>query len=141
MTVETVLAAGFGTLSTILSALYLQAHKSKNDAAAELAKWRAEIDKKVGILDTKVSPLWSQVQLRLSNDLHQPHPRYAEMDTLLERLDSLVITPPERDRLKELLKERAADHHPDITDGQRSSALLMLGVMDKVLEESRRGTT
>jgi hypothetical protein len=89
-------------------------------------------------LGTQVSPLWAQVQARIAKELHHPHLRYKEMDKLLEKLEAkpLTLADGERTRLKELLSIRAVDTHPDITPQQRSSAALMLGVMDKVLEET-----
>jgi hypothetical protein len=93
---------------------------------------------KMAELSTQVSPLWAQVQSRIAKELHHPHIRYKEMDLLLEKLEAkpLELSSDERARLKELLKHRSKDMHPDITMQQRSSAALMLGVMDKVLEET-----
>jgi hypothetical protein len=62
------------------------------------------------------------------------------MDTLLEQLEALTISEVGRAQLKVLLAERSQDMHKDITDQQRSSAALMLGVMDKVLEETAIAT-
>jgi hypothetical protein len=89
-------------------------------------------------LNTKVAPFWARVQQQMSTDLHHPHPRYAEMDGLLEELEALVITPEKRLRLKQLLVERSNDFHEDITDDQRSTAILMVRVMDKTLIEAER---
>jgi hypothetical protein len=87
-------------------------------------------------LKTQVSPLWAKVQAQISSDLHHPHPRYLEMDKLLEKLESLKITNLERVRLKVLLFERSTDMHEDITNDQREKALLMIKVMDMVLVEA-----
>jgi len=84
----------------------------------------------------QLSPLWARVQAQISSDLHHPHPRYLEMDTLLEELESLTITPSQRNRLKILLFERSTDMHPDITDSQREKAKLMIVVMDMVVAEA-----
>ena len=96
-----------------------------------------EFDKVITRLDTQVSPLWAQVQARISSDLHHPHPRYFEMDILLEKLEALTITNDERERLKVLLRERSVDMHEDISESQRQSAKIMSGVMDKVVLESK----
>jgi hypothetical protein len=97
----------------------------------------SEQEKEIAILKTQISPLWSQVQARISADLHHPHPRYLEMDTLLEKLEALTISSEERLRLKVLLQERSVDIHYEISNEQRAEAKLMIGVMDLVLDEAR----
>jgi hypothetical protein len=94
----------------------------------------------IATLKTQVSPLWARVQARISEDLHHPHPRYYEMDKLLESLEALTITTDERIRLKELLLERSVDMHEDITEEQRKKAQLMIQVMELVLLESKTNT-
>lgn len=91
-------------------------------------------------LTTQISPLWARVQAQIAADLHQPHPRYAEMDKLLEKLEGLVITIDERSRLKVLLIARSQDMHVDITQDQREKAALMIMVMDAVLKERAGGS-
>jgi hypothetical protein len=93
----------------------------------------------IATLKTQISPLWQMVQAKITKDLHHPHPRYLEMDTLLEKLDALTITDNERLRLKVLLKERAQDMHADITPEQRISAEILLPVMDRVVMEIEKG--
>lgn len=83
-------------------------------------------------LRTASVPLWSAVQKQIVRDLHQPHMRYLEMDTLLEKLESMTISPTERDRLKVLLEERSIDMTEDVTMDQRISAKMMSLVMEKV---------
>jgi hypothetical protein len=96
-------------------------------------------DQKLAILGTQVSPLWAKIQKQIAGDLHQPHPRYFEMDDLLEKLEKLTITTGERRRLKVLLVERSHDMHPDITEAQRQKAELMIKVMDIVVQEAEDG--
>jgi len=86
-------------------------------------------------LRTQVSPLWARIQAQIASDLHHPHPRYFEMDKLLEKLEALTILPEERDRLKILLLERSTDSHQDISKEQREKAAFMIQVMDLVVEE------
>lgn len=97
-----------------------------------------EHDKLLTILNTQVSPMWATVQARMSADLHHPNQRYAEMDRLLEKLESLVISDLERQRLKELLLIRSVDMHEDITESQRKSALAMIPLMDLVVIEAKQ---
>jgi hypothetical protein len=99
----------------------------------------SEQEKEIAILKTQISPLWMRVQARISADLHHPHPRYLEMDILLEKLDSLSISNVERSRLKVLLEERSTDTSHEINDEQRAKARLMIGVMDLVLDEAKEG--
>jgi hypothetical protein len=97
----------------------------------------SEQEKEIAILKTQISPLWSQVQARISANLHHPHARYLEMDTLLEKLEALTISSEERLRLKVLLQERSVDMHYEISNEQRAEAKLMIGVMDLVLDEAK----
>jgi hypothetical protein len=89
-------------------------------------------------LETQISPFWASVQAQISKDLHRPHERYREMDRLLEKLEGLVITDPERNRLKALLLERSVDMHADITEDQRMRSRLMIPLMDMVTEEAKQ---
>lgn len=89
-------------------------------------------------LKLQMSPLWARIQAQISADLHHPHSRYAEMDGLLEKLDSLTILPEERTRLKVLLIERSEDMHKDITESQRQSAKMMIPLMDLVMIEAKK---
>ena len=97
----------------------------------------SEQSEEIAILKTQISPLWAQVQARISADLHHPHPRYLEMDSLLEKLDSLTISSVERSRLKVLLQERSTDMHEEINNQQRAEAKLLIGIMDLVLDEAK----
>jgi hypothetical protein len=91
----------------------------------------------VTTLQTQMSPFWASVERIVSKDLHHPNVRYAEMDTLLEKLEALTITLEERERLKILLVERSEDQHQDITEDQRKKASLMVPLMELVLEEAK----
>ena len=97
-----------------------------------LSKAAKERDREIAVLKTQISPLWARVQRQIAEDLHHPHVRYKEMDTLLEELEALTLSEGDRARLKVLLVERSTDMHPDITPAQREKALLMLHVMDIV---------
>src|ERR1700719_3058349 len=86
-------------------------------AVVSLLKSIRAMELQLNTVSTQMSPLWAQVQARIAAELHHPHPRYKEMDKLLERLETKpsTITNGERVRLKELLSLRAVDTHPDIT--------------------------
>ena len=100
---------------------------------AQLKKQSEEITE----LKTKVSPLWAQIQSRIASDLHQPHPRYMEMDQLLEKLEALTITKDERARLGVLLQLRSQDMSGDVSEIQRHEANLMMQVMHIVVLEAK----
>jgi hypothetical protein len=85
-------------------------------------------------VDTKVSPLWAQVQSKVAQELHHDDPKYAEMDGLLEDLIALRITSSDRVHLKALLLQRADD--PEVSLEEQKSARLMIAVMEKVLIEA-----
>jgi hypothetical protein len=118
--------AAFGI---ILTAILAYLRKQSSDLQ--------EMREKVAVLQTQVSPLWAQIQARISMDLHHPHPRYGEMDKLLEKLEALTITVEERERLGVLLDERSVDMHEDISEVQRKEAKLMVQVMQIVIMESK----
>jgi len=126
-TVSSLIVAAFSILLTAVLAFVVR-----------LGTKMAMMEKSIIRLETQVSPLWANVQTQIARDLHHPHPRYFEMDKLLEKLEALTITPQERARLKVLLQERSVDMHADITDSQRTKAELMLKVMDIVVLEPGR---
>jgi hypothetical protein len=120
------LVAAFGILLTGALSFFVYLNTQIQNLRTEVAK-----------LSVQVSPLWSRVQAQIASDLHHPHPRYLEMDGLLEKLEALTITTDERVRLKELLVERSVDEHADISEVQRKQARIMVDVMDVVLAEQR----
>jgi len=124
------------TLTPLETGLLVTLFASMLAAIARLYARIGEHDKQLAEMSTKVSPLWATVQKVISDELHHPHAQYAEMDTLLERLDNLTITTEERDRLKILLMQRSVDMDSDITESQRKSAKMMIDVMDKVVQEA-----
>ena len=132
-TVSSLIVAAFSIVLTAVLAFVVR-----------LGTKMALMEKSIIRLETQVSPLWANVQTQIARDLHHPHPRYFEMDKLLEHLEALTLTGVERARLKVLLQERSIDMHEDITDSQRSKAELMLKVMDIVVmepgQESSRDT-
>lgn len=101
---------------------------------SDIAKLRVDVKE----VQTKVAPFWARVQQQMSADLHHPHPRYLEMDGLLEKLESLTITEDERLRLKQLLIERERDFHDDISTDQRKTASAMAIIMDMTVSEAKK---
>jgi hypothetical protein len=124
--IAALIVAAFGVAFAGTIAYFVKINTKLTDQAIQIAE-----------LKTQVSPLWAQVQARISSDLHHPNPRYYEMDGLLEKLEALTINPAERARLKVLLLERSNDHHPDITEEQRKKAGLMAQIMDMVVLEAK----
>jgi len=97
-----------------------------------------QLENDVKSLSDKVSPFWAAVQARISKDLHHPSPQFEEMDGLLHELSLLTITDEGRERLESLLRMRAVTDDPEVSSSEKDSAKLMMVVMRKTLEESRR---
>lgn len=121
---------------------YENRQKVSADSTAATARHSERLDaveKQLAQMDFKITPMWAKVQRQISEDLHQPHPRFKEMDGLLEKLDNETIDnyPGDRTKLKKLLLERSVDMDPEITDSQRASAAIMATVMDKVVAENK----
>lgn len=105
------------------------------DKAALLA-WQSKVDQQMAVLLTQVSPLWAAVQSKIAKDLTHPSIQFQEMDELLRRLEALTITDDERERLHDLLRERSTSQDPEVSEDERASAKLMIGIMEKVVAEA-----
>lgn len=103
----------------------------------ELEEWRASVDRQMAVLLTQVSPLWAALQTKVAKDLTHPSEQFHEMDELLRRLEALTITDVERERLRVLLLERSTSQDPEVSEEERESAKLMIGIMKKVLDEAQ----
>ena len=114
----------------------LRAVKRANQSDALLVRLEA-LERQLLVMSTQLSPMWAGVQARISADLTHPHPQFAEMDELLRKLEALTITEADRRRLRELLVERAASNDPAVSQEERESAQLMIGVMAKVRQEAK----
>jgi hypothetical protein len=121
-----IVIAAFTVLLAAVLAFVVRVNSRQAEMALALAK-----------LEVQVSPMWATVQARMSSDLHHPHPRYARMDSLLEKLGNLTITSEEREELKVLALARSVDMHEDITESQRMSALALIPLMDLVVLEAK----
>lgn len=108
---------------------------------ATLATIQADIhlmQTQIAVLTTQMSPLWSSVQSKIIAELHHPSKQFKEMDILMEQLEQLKITSDGTKRLKVLLLERSVDTSPEVSAEERASAILLLSVMDKVIDEAAR---
>jgi|SRR5579864_637346 len=121
-----VIAPAIAVLSAIFAAIWLL-YDRMNDRLRAL-----ELD--MAVSKTQLTPLWATVQKVIVDELH--HVGHPEMDRLLEKLQNLSITPEERIELKAMLEARALDYGPEITESERKSAILLIGIMDKVLIEA-----
>ena len=121
-----------GTIVTV----YLRRASVIAAEAKEQEKWRKEVDKNMAVLLTQVSPLWAAVQSKIAKDLTHPHVQFKEMDELLRQLEAMEITDDGRERLHELLRERSTSQDPEVSDEERNSARLMIGIMEKVVAEA-----
>lgn len=121
-------SVGMLALATIVGA-YLKRASSTDERLGK-------IESQLAVLGVQVSPLWAAVQSKIAKDLTHPSPQFQEMDELLRQLEALTITDADRTRLEVLLTERMTSTDPEVTDDERESAKLMIGVMRKVLEEA-----
>jgi hypothetical protein len=86
---------------------------------------------------------WKILQTRMVNLIHHPHIESRELDVLLEKLESDPnnktgggLTPADRNRLEELLKEKAND--PSESKDERNSAEFLLIAMREVVRDTRK---
>ena len=93
-----------------------------------------QLELDVNTQGTKISPIWAQVQAKLTDDLHHDDPKFKEPDALIDKLVNLTITTAERKRLKVLLGARVVD--PDVTEMESKKAKALIAVMDLVLIEA-----
>ena len=112
-------------------ALFVKALQSKQQLEERIR--RIELD--VAVSQTQLTPLWAQVQAKLTEDLHHDDARFHEADRLIEKLTALTITGGERHRLKELMAERVAD--PATPNYEAKKAKALIAVMDLVLIETK----
>lgn len=78
-------------------------------------------------------PFWAKQQSWLVNAIHQPDPAYKEIDGLLEDLDYLRITEPNRLRLNVLINKAIAD--PGVPKDKQTALKVLLLVMPEVIKE------
>jgi hypothetical protein len=121
-------SVGMLALATIVGA-YLKRTASTDERLGK-------IEGQIAVLGVQVSPLWAAVQSKIAKDLTHPSPQFQEMDELLRQLEALTIGDEDRERLEVLLVERMSSTDPEVSDDERASAKLMIGVMRKVLEEA-----
>jgi hypothetical protein len=133
--INSLVIAAFTVILGAVVAFFVRINARKQAELKQLREDIEELKRSMATVNTQMSPLWARVQAQIAQDLHHPNPRYAEMDALLEQLDSLKITTDERARLKILLVERSKDLHVDISQEQREKAAFMVTVMDMVLAE------
>lgn len=96
-------------------------------------KERDDLQRRLTQLETQISPFWATLQTKLADALHHPHPESLESDALLEKLEKLTITGPERDRLGVLLSETIAD--PKIATEEKAKAQMLILAMPLVTGE------
>lgn len=108
--------------------------KAKATAYDELILRVQAWDVRWATLSADVSPLWATLQKKLSADLTHPDERFRGADVLLRKLEALTITAAEREQLTLILQQRTVDE--TVSASERSSAKIMLEVMEKVLTEA-----
>jgi hypothetical protein len=147
MELSSVLNILLGALLAFMAAWFWNyrknADQSKHDAEVERQKDVARIsalESRVEMLNMQLSPFWAAVQTKIAADLTHPSVQFQEMDALLRSLQNLTIGSAERDRLEVLLHQRAVTDDPEVSEDEKKSARLMIGVMEKVISEARGET-
>lgn len=107
--------------------------KEKRYEAEKQSKEKEDLQRRLTQLETQISPFWATLQTKLAEALHHPHPESRESDALLEKLEKLTITEPERDRLRVLLQQTIDD--PKVLTEERAKAAMLLLAMPLVTGE------
>lgn len=143
MELPTILAIVFGAALTFIATWFWSyrrtVEQNNRDVETERVKDVARIgalESRVEMLNMQLSPFWAAVQTKIAADLTHPSPQFAEMDSLLRSLQNLTIGSAERDRLEVLLHQRAVTDDPEVSEDEKKSARLMIGVMEKVVIEA-----
>jgi hypothetical protein len=136
--------AAFSAMLGLGATMFLHSLKAREEMIHELRDEIrtlksdvSELKSQISVVNTQVSPFCALVQKQMSGELHHPHPRYKTADDLLEKLDDVSISDPERVELKALMLERSIDMHEDITPKQRLAAAAIIPIMDLVLQEAK----
>ncbi len=91
------------------------------------------------LMNSPIWSAWSKLQKELADTLHHPHPESAEMDKLLEKLETFAVTgiseisDQDRARLTKLLRERVDDENQ--TQAERIRAEFLLFAMPRARKE------
>ena len=126
----------FGTAATFAATAFW---RNLDRAEKARAKEKERVDKMesdLALLLSQFSPFWKSVESQIIKDLTHPSPQFKQMDDLLRKLEALTITPEERSRLIELLRERMVTSDPEVSPSERESAKIMITVMGKVVDEA-----
>jgi hypothetical protein len=134
----------------------IQADREHHAAMIEAALGKAlePVRDQLSILNTKVEPLWTaliQMGINQTNVLHQPDPRRAEVDHLLEELqhelrDGVLMPADDFVRLQHFLVmikgwEPGMDLGFPVLPAEPTSAAILLSVMGLSRQRRRQGTT
>jgi hypothetical protein len=98
------------------------------------------VERRLTRVETQMEPFWAAVQADLIKILHHPHPEWADMDALLDKLDPGkpgTLTRAERAELKADLRRIIDDDPADpppfpVSSDERVVAVFLLHAMDLV---------
>ena len=108
------------------------------DMLKELADMQRSFADRLAGIDVKVELYWTTMAMNAAKNLHQPDPRRASVDRLLEAFMEGTLTADERIELKKILVQ-IRNYEPGksqldfpVMPGEQTSAAILLSTMDLV---------
>lgn len=118
----------------------------RNSDATDIAIGKAiqPIESRMAILETKVDVFWKQIAMDAAKILHQPDPRRARVDALLEAFMEDALSPQEELELRKILLkirnwEPGQELEFPISDGEQAVAALLLRTMNYAITPRHTG--
>lgn len=127
---------------TLLKQQFESLSRSVGDAVeAAVTRAIAPLQRQLAVLETKVEPMWDnwrQLAIDVAKILHQPDPRRAHIDALLESLMADTLSAGEEAELRDyLVKIRNWEPGQDVGfpvhQGEQTAAAILLTAMSHVI--------
>ena len=128
-----------GGMMVLTVVLILSVLRYRDESLKRAEANRAKIEQlttDMALMQKQFSPFWTMVQDNIAEHLTHPSQQFREMDGLLKKLQTLDISDDERKRLIVLLRQRAVTSDLEVTEIEKESASIMLGVMRQVVTEA-----
>lgn len=112
--------------------------RSRDAIEAAITRALQPIQSQVAVLESKMDVFWKQVAMDAAKILHQPDPRRADIDSLLESFMEDALSPDEELELRKyLLKIRNWEPGQDlgfpVYPGEQTAAAILLRTMNHVI--------
>lgn len=118
----------------IISIYFSQRNFSKT-VQENMKRHSEEVSNRIVALEVKIDVFWRGVAFDQAKILHQPHPKWARRDALLEKLLSQEITNEELVELREMLQDAVGEVHDVGNEGQRVAASILLRIIEANLPD------